>query len=455
VPKNFGKAQTLDFFNMNNENRTILVSGLTSLKLGAMETDNLGNFLIAEAMFRSLRDYFPNAVIKTTLQMSSEFADRYNLQIVTSERFWMYTRTNYRILRYELFISWLWKIISKVGIKANFLLHTKRLKEFRDSDLVIDLHGDIFGDNVLTKYQFYMGALSPEIVKNIGKNIFCVASSPGPFGTLKRIKLALRAFNNYDHVSVREPVSLNVLNNIGFVGSDYTMHPCFSFGFRPYNQVTDEELERKEPELFKVGKTMVGLVVCTHNLKEMPLNKWPRDDREFEPFVELVTHLARGKGLRVCVLSHRYKFNDDNTIKLGSDHSMVDRILELLPSDVSENVFSINGIYDASSMNKIIGKFKVLMSGRIHGAVQGIQQKIPTVIIDYANEPKAHKLQGFANMTYLNEYIANPNSGESLISSFEKLWKDKEFVKDKLEKRVPEIVNKSIEVWAVFDRYSL
>jgi colanic acid/amylovoran biosynthesis protein len=438
--------------NRRSESRTILVTGLTSLKLGAMETDNLGNFLIVESLYRSLRDYYKKANISTTLQLSKQFAERYNFEVLESERFWMYTRANYIFMKLEVQLARVWRFFSKLGLNLGFLLSTTRLNAFHKSDIIFDFHGDIFGDNALTKYHFYMGVLTPILAKILGKNIYCIASSLGPFGSMKSLKLAKKAFDKYDHISVREPITLNILNSIGYVGEKYTMHPCFSFGFKPYNQINDADLKQQEPELFKNSDNLVGLILCTHNMKEMPLNKWPRKEAEYIPFLDFVTHLVEKKKLKVCIFSHRYKFDQNNNILLGSDHSIVDQLIQLLPNTIKESdVFTLNGVYDASSMNKIISHFNVLASGRIHGAVQGIIQNIPTMIIDYANEPKAHKLKGFAVMTNLNEYIADPNYAESMIENFDKLYAEKDAVRNKLKKLVPKIIQKGKDVWRLLD----
>ena len=52
-------------------------------------------------------------------------------------------------------------------------------------------------------------------------------------------------------------------------------------------------------------------------------------------------------------------------------------------------------MYMIHATKTIIKNFDMLVSGRIHGAVAALSQSVPTVIIDYGHEPKAHKLIGF------------------------------------------------------------
>ena len=44
-----------------------------------------------------------------------------------------------------------------------------------------------------------------------------------------------------------------------------------------------------------------------------------------------------------------------------------------------------------------------------------MSQDVPTVIIDYGHEPKAHKLRGFAAVAGVDDYVADPSSSSDLV----------------------------------------
>jgi colanic acid/amylovoran biosynthesis protein len=67
----------------------------------------------------------------------------------------------------------------------------------------------------------------------------------------------------------------------------------------------------------------------------------------------------------------------------------------------------------------------MLISGRIHGAVQGLSQTIPTLVMNYGHEPKAHKLKGFATIYGINEYLVAPDNLEQLMNKTNKLWNNR------------------------------
>jgi|GEM_PF-2486949 len=424
----------------------ILVTGITSLKQGAMENDNLGNFVIIEPMFRSLRSKFPNSVIQTTIQLSKEFAQKFSLEVITSERFWKYTFSNSILTIFELFNSIIWYFLNRFNIELNFLL-SQKLKIYKNSDLIIDFSGDMFGENALNNYQFIIGGINPLIAKFLRRKIYFVASSPGPFRSFFKLIIAKMAFYCFDLLSVREPMSKLIINSIGNYGDKLVMYPCFSFGFKPTNLIDDFKLQSQEPRLFQENIQLIGLILCNHNMTKLPLNKWPRDDEEYKPFLELISHILNNDNIRICIISHRYKFSSDGKLKPGSDHYIIERLIDLLPNNHKTNVFTLSGEYNAANMNKIIGRFEILISGRIHGAVQGILQNIPTMIIDYGMEPKAHKLFGFAILTNLVKYFSDPSCGENLIRNFDKIWEDRFAIKKELLLRVPQIIQSSQDVW--------
>jgi len=426
----------------------ILVTGMTSLRSGAMESDNLGNFVIIEPLFRSLREEFPASEIQTTLQLSDQFAAESKVEVLRVRSFYEYDWRNSVGLVWQLMVSLLWRAMLALKIDLVFILAgSARLKALLENDLIVDFSGDMFGDNSLNQHHFLAGAATPVLASLLGKTAVSVASSPGPFSSKLSIYLAKFSLERFDLVAVREPVSLQLLHDAGFAGDKFQMYPCFSFGFRPSGALADEVLSEKEPGLYSSSRPLTGIILSNLNMMSPPPSKWPRQDEEYEPFVQLATHLVREKKSRVCFLSHRNKISKSGRPSPGSDHSIITRVMELLPGDVRNQAFMIDNIYDAATMNKLIGRFDVLVSGRIHGAVQGIMQCIPTLVIDYGMEPKAHKLKGFTLLCGLNGYLCEPNDVEQLKKLLDQLWEQRSQITEVLKTSVPNLVQQSHEVW--------
>ena len=85
----------------------------------------------------------------------------------------------------------------------------------------------------------------------------------------------------------------------------------------------------------------------------------------------------------------------------------------------------------------VIQNFDMLISGRVHGAIAGLSSCVPTVIIDYGHEPKAHKLQGFAKLYDIERFIANPKDYNDMRKKSKECFENRTKVRKELEIQVP------------------
>ena len=105
----------------------------------------------------------------------------------------------------------------------------------------------------------------------------------------------------------------------------------------------------------------------------------------------------------------------------------------------------MDGIYDVWQTKTIIGTFDMLVSGRIHAAVAGLSQSVPTVIVDYGHKPKAHKLMGFAAVVGITEYVATPANNNDLNEKIEACWNHCQEIRSFLDHQIPEVKKLSRE----------
>lgn len=427
--------------------RRVLVTGLTSLRPFAMELENLGNFVIIEPFFRTLREAFPEAEIVTTLQLTEAYERHAGIRVLRNRRLWGKGRVTTVLAGVALAVGHVLRAARKLTrLRLSWLTRlSARLREIDRADLVLDFSGDMFGDNAHGPRHLFLGRVTPRLAELAGTPCYAVASSPGPF-TIGRAEEAARdALPRYRFVSTREPISLEMIHGLGLRDERFRCHACPSFGFRPLPDTPSfEALAEREPVLQGEGP-LVGLILADLNMEAPPLYRWPRDDAEFTPFVELVRYMAEELGVRVCVMSHQNKTRRDFSLVPGPDHRVVGRLLELVGPH--EKVGTLQGLYEASEMNRIIGGMDALVSGRIHGAVQGISQAVPTAIIDYRLPPPAHKLRGFARKAGLDPYVCDPRDPAGMREAVGRLWRERAEVRRQLEARVPELVAESNALW--------
>src|SRR5690606_9693600 len=115
------------------------------------------------------------------------------------------------------------------------------------------------------------------------------------------------------------------------------------------------------------------------------------------------------------------------------DYSVSKQLEQVLETrGISKDFEMIERVNNTWETKAIIKNLDMLVSGRIHGAVAGLSQLVPTVIIDYGHPPKAHKLKGFAIEAGAEEFIADPAIKNDIINKIDSAWKNIEKYKQKL-----------------------
>ncbi len=413
---------------------SILIIGQCSLHWGRMEFGNIGNYYIAEPFFEELRRVFPNAVLKTTMQFSDSFCERFRIRTLPLECYYDFNSGgNLETAKREF--------ESAIGCEKN--IESRYIEEVESADLVIDFSGDIWGDNAdfLGKDRFEVG-LYKDMTAQVLKPTVMLAGSPGPFSDERIKKLAKKVFEGFKMVTNREPISTRILKAEEFDTSHVVDSACPSFLFQQMDKAGVSELLRKE-RIEISGKPAVGFILCGWNFEKGPYGLWPREDSEYETFVKTITNMIDKYDVQIYLISHTNGFKvppADFELIRGRDYPLMEQLEQILDRlGYRESVTLIRTPYLPKQIKGIIGELDMLISGRMHGAVAGISQCIPTVMIDYGHEPKAHKVSGFAEIAGLEEFIASPANPEQLLETTERCWNEKEKLQDMLKKRIPEI----------------
>src|SRR5690606_37612818 len=112
-------------------------------------------------------------------------------------------------------------------------------------------------------------------------------------------------------------------------------------------------------------------------------------------------------------------------LKHGRDYPIIKQLQSVVEKrGIAKDVIALDGLYDTWETKAIIGSMDMLVSGRVHAAVAALSQSVPTVIIDYGHEPKAHKLKGFASVAGVLDYVADPSSKGELTTAIRRCWEN-------------------------------
>ncbi len=421
----------------------VFVTGQCTLHWGRLEFGNIGNYYVAEPLFRELRRVFPDAEIRTTFQMSDEFCSREGVTRVPMEMYYSWTDEDLPLARRELAIA---KEFSESG---DLSTQTPFIDEVLECDLFVDFSGDIWGDNadLVGPDRFLVGLLKDRVAQLLGKKTAMIAGSPGPFEDGEMKLFAQDVFKRFDLVTNREFVSSKLLEEAGFDISKTHSYACPAFLFEP---ATDDEMELvlEREGLFQNGKKKVGFVLCGWNMLEGPYTRWPLEDSEYQHFVQLAEHILQTTDADIYFMSHSNGFELPPKFELihGRDFPFAKQMHEIMVGKGhGARVHLIQGLYSPAETKGILRQLDALVSGRVHAAVGALAQHVPTLIIDYGHEPKAHKLKGFAEVAGVLGFVVDPAISESMLSTFTRLWDERAAIRSKLEEQIPLVQRMSRE----------
>ena len=417
------------------------------MQMGRMEFGNIGNYYVLEPFFREVHRVFPNCRVETTLQLSDRFCEEESVVRLPMELYYDFEGGSLEGALCELEIV---DEYAKTGLLKD---HTPYIDAVLRADVVLDLSGDIWGSNadLLADDRFLVGLYKNQVSQRMGKFTALISSSPGPFSA-EHVELAREVFSRFDVVANREPVSTRVLSSEGFDTSRIIESACPAFIFDRgvrYDKGQLKDYMRQASQRSNV----VGLIVCGFNFEQGPHTKWPRDDDEYLPFIAAARHIVDVLGADLCLMSHSNGFTlppEDHREIHGSDFKHAAKLHEMLCAEgYGERVFLLEDIYDPWTTKAIIGEFDMLVSGRIHAAVAGFSQAIPTVVLDYGHAPKAHKLAGFTELVGATHCLCNPVDINDMSEKISYCWNERESETDRLKEA---LVNVESLVKTTFDQ---
>jgi colanic acid/amylovoran biosynthesis protein len=422
----------------------ILLIGQTTLHWGRMEFGNIGNYYIIEPFIRELHKVFNGSEIHTTFQMSDRFSRDEGVNILPMDLYYGWKENDLEIALEEFASAYLFHQTGNLPKTSRYI------EEVVKSDLVIDFSGDMWGDNAnfLGKDRFLVGLLKDRVAQLMGKRTAMIAGSPGPFNSKETLKFAQEVFKNFDLVTNREAVSIELLRERDFDVSKVVNLACPAFLFQPCDSAEMDDIIASQ-KIDGKDKPVFGFILCGWNFISGPFDKWPRSDDEYVQFAEAVEFITEVIGARVFLLSHSNGFPPPPaSFKLihGRDYQIVKQLEDvLIKRGISKDFHVLESVLDAWQTKAVISRFDVLVSGRVHGAVAGLSQLIPTVIIDYGHEPKAHKLRGFALEAGMEEYLADPSIKNDIIKKIELCWLNRSELRNKLARQIPIVQEKARE----------
>ena len=309
--------------------------------------------------------------------------------------------------------------------RNKFARNNDELKEYVSAKYIIDVSGDMltedYGPHVAISH------LIPLIYcVLLDKPFVVLAQSIGPFKRLKYLfkYILQRAFV----ISTRDQISFDYLKNEG-VGN---LRNVADLGFLLRNEKTNLDFLT---ELTSDGKNIV-VGICPSALF---FEKFKRSNPNIniDTFCSMLDDIARKNNFVYLIIPHVL------TPSKKMDDEIFSKVMQEKLNTKSEIV---DPRLKPACTKYIASKISVLASFRMHGAIAGIDNNIPTMLVSYS-----HKAEGLFEKIGMTKYVIK--NDDDLIDRFrlclESLVSEAPILSQHLEKVVPKLrrqaeINKDI-----------
>lgn len=414
----------------------VFVTGLCTLHWGRLQYGNIGNYYIIEPLFRELHRIFPEAEVMTTFQMTEDF--------VQSEKI--------TVLPMELYYTWREEDVDKARWEYESICDSSKQPEkttdyltvVQSCDLLINFSGDMWGDNAehVGHNRFLVDLYKMRAAQKLGVKTVLFAGTPGPFTDDKIREFAKEVYRNFDMVINREPTSTKNMKNWGFV-SDYVCdYACPAFLYEP--ELNEEEAKIVESCIPRNNRKNVGFTVGGFNMPVGPYDMWPRDDAQYAVFADVIEHIINDLDANVMLISHTNGFELPPDFKLinGRDYPILAQLKEIVLNRGNlkrpEDFILLKGPFLPKMTKSIIGKFDMMITGRVHASVAAISQYVPTVFLTYEQKwMPSTKMYGFSSLAGVEEFVCEPADEIGITEKVDDCYYHLSEIKSRLEINIP------------------
>jgi len=427
---------------------------------------NRGAAAILLSTIEIIRKLIPDTEFVSLIQLSASFSANHNIKVIKTKFF---SARQFSLI--ESVKSWalflrcgLWTIFHKYfHLELDILLNNTILKEYYESDVILDLSMDHYNDvHGLIK----VIEISRDLMlgRMMGKPVVIYAQSPGPFKSWLASRIARIALNRVSLITVREDISKGILDKMGVYRPPIylTADPAFLLLPEPGPRIAEilsalrtDDLQPLvgigTPDGLHFGETTtvrgyMNILRGAYHLIEYFLpeqlflwimsrtkgsgyysNVVTQLSSNFEVSIaRLADHIVKTTG--ACVLLVPHFVPPGGSFEGNADGRVVTNMIHSLASN-KDSIIPVNGEYTTQEIKGIIGKCDLFISMKMHPAIAAISQCVPTVAMG------AHqKFRGIMQMMG-QERWAYDRFSEDLIAIIDDAWLHREEIRKELYAR--------------------
>jgi colanic acid/amylovoran biosynthesis protein len=339
-------------------------------------------------------------------------------------------RRNLPAATLDLLRGFLWRLFGRRS-GCNWLL-SPAMRLVRDSDLVIDLSGDMLTDDhgPHVAYSHYIPILRALVLR---RPYFLCAQSIGPF-TITR-PLARLLLQRAAEVTVRDSISRSNLAAMGLKIDRLSQTADLAFLLPAASELRANEILRTEG-ITPNGRPILGISISRLIERKFRAR---RADSAGADFIQLmktaIERLARESDLRVLFVPH----------VTGPVPDKDDRIISAMVNDGLDPMIHsavLNGDYRPEELKAVIARCSVFCGARMHANIAALSSGVPTVAISYSHKTPGIMAEfGMTDFVVPIDSITEISLGDALLAAF----RNRAEISTQLSRRIVEIQAKASE----------
>ena len=394
---------------------------MTKILILNAERTNKGALALVYSTIETIKRFTPNVEFDL---MGPCTADYNELQIKEQAGIGISIRKPHYTIRS---LAYLFKCIC-IYIFKRFGMHipiskNSRLFRYSDSDVVINLGGDTmsgaYGFSTLAPFINILYALL------LDTPVVLYGESLGYFRNPVIGFIAKRIFNRTKLIILREDLSRKYLHDKCITDPTIyvTADPAFLLNAPPQSRVfkilSNEGIN-------EIPRPLIG--INPSELIGRYTGSAPQEGKEkiTKIMAKVIDNLVENLGAAIIMIPHVYTNNVDDRIAINRIFRKVEN---------KSKVKTIKNEYTPQELKGIIGQCDLLIGARMHATIAATSMLVPTVGIAYS-----HKMHGIiGEMLGQERYVLDIKEldYESLISTINDAWENREVIKRELEFKIP------------------
>ena len=356
--------------------------------------------------------------------------NQYPLKLIRSDGVPLTSPTSTIKLIFNLFKCTIWYVMNKhFNKKCDFLLNTEILKNYFNSDVIINTGGDNLTEDYGSPFTYFANILMPIL---LNKPVVLYAESIDNFKRWWNKIIVNFIFNRVSLITVREKISEKNLMIMNITQPQIFITADSAFLLEASNRKNIEKIFLKE-HISKTENPLIGISVSKIiSSYGQGTNKQEKYENYKKIIVDTINYLTRNLNATVFFIPHVIgKGNDDRDVSTD--------IVNSFPNN--KNVISINNEYTPEELKGIIGQCDLFIGARMHACIASTSMFVPTIAIAYSH--KTHGIIG--EMLNYEKYVIDIKelTYELLVSKVEDAWKNKEIIRNELKISIPIIQEQS------------